>query len=61
MSAKPQFELVVVTSLDGYVYCVHDTRRQVAWTNSLGAPISQSPIVIQDAVGAITDEYLVYR
>lgn len=47
--------LVFVASLDRYVYAVDETSAVMKWRFSAGAPIGQSPVVINDDVFAITD------
>jgi hypothetical protein len=48
--------LLYITSIDGYVYCVDDMKRQVIWNVSLGTPMSESPVAAGDAVYVVTDE-----
>jgi outer membrane protein assembly factor BamB len=51
---------VLCTSLDGYVYCVHERRGNILWRYSTGEPISHSPIVLGDKILAITDKSNMY-
>jgi outer membrane protein assembly factor BamB len=48
--------LIYITSIDGYLYCVDDMKRQVIWSVSLGTPMSQSPLAAGDVVYVVTDE-----
>lgn len=52
---------VLVSSIDGYVYCVKELSGEVLWRFSTGQPISQSPIPIGDAVYIVTDEFGLFR
>jgi len=47
--------LVYVASMDHYVYAIDETTAAMQWRFSTGAPLGQSPIVINDDVFAITD------
>lgn len=47
--------IVYVASMDRYVYAVDEETALTKWQFSSGAPIGQSPIVINDDVFAITD------
>jgi len=47
--------LAFVASMDRYVYAIDELSALVKWRFSAGAPIGQSPIVIDDEVYAITD------
>jgi outer membrane protein assembly factor BamB len=49
-----------VTSLDGYVYCVHERRGNILWRFTTGEPISHSPVALIDTVYAITDRGNMY-
>ena len=46
---------LVVTSQDGYVYCVDEFRGGILWRHSTGDRISQSPVIVNDLVYAVTD------
>jgi hypothetical protein len=46
---------VFVTSLDGYLYCVSESRGNLVWRFTTGEPISHSPIALGDRVYVITD------
>jgi outer membrane protein assembly factor BamB len=46
---------IFATSLDGYIYCVHENRGNVLWRFTTGEPISHSPIALGNTVYAITD------
>lgn len=48
--------LVFITSIDGYVYCIDDNKQQVFWQASLGTPMSQSPVGVGEQVLVVTDE-----
>ena len=47
---------LLVASIDGYVYCVHETSGNEIWRFSTGEPISQTPIPIGDSVYVVTDK-----
>ncbi|MDX1946563.1 MAG: PQQ-binding-like beta-propeller repeat protein [Pirellulaceae bacterium] len=51
---------VFATSLDGYVYCVHEEKGHVLWRFTTGEPISHSPVALGDTVYAITDRGNMY-
>jgi outer membrane protein assembly factor BamB len=58
ITSAPAFlapDRVFVTSLDGYIYCVSESRGNMVWRFTTGEPISHSPIVLGDRVYAITD------
>ena len=46
---------ILATSIDGYVYCLHETSGQEFWRFSTGEPISNSPVPIGDSVYIVTD------
>lgn len=48
-------DLILVSSTDGYVYCVKELAGTVTWRFSTGQPISQSPIPIGGSVFVVTD------
>lgn len=45
---------IVATSLDGYIYAVHETRQGILWRFSTGEPIIHQPVCLHDTVYAIT-------
>jgi outer membrane protein assembly factor BamB len=47
---------VLVASIDGYVYCLHELSGDELWRFSSGESISNSPVPIGDSVYAITDK-----
>lgn len=47
---------ILATSIDGYVYCLHETSGQEFWRFSTGEPVSNSPVPIGDAVYIVTDK-----
>jgi hypothetical protein len=47
---------LLAASIDGYVYCVHETNGDEFWKFSTGEAISQSPIPIGESVYAVTDK-----
>ena len=51
---------VIVTSLDGYVYCVNEAKGNILWRFTTGEPISHSPVALDDRVYAITDRGNLY-
>jgi hypothetical protein len=57
INSAPAFlgDKVFATSLDGYLYCVHERRGNVLWRFTTGEPISHSPIALDKTVYAITD------
>jgi len=58
MVAGPTFlppDKILVTSLDGYVYCVEEGRGQIVWRFTTGDSISQSALAVGDQVYAVTD------
>jgi hypothetical protein len=48
--------LVFITSVDGYVYCIDEAKEQIAWQVSLGTAMSQSPLAIDEQCLVVTDE-----
>jgi len=48
-------------SIDGYAYCVHEFNGEIRWRFSAGDPISQSPVVTQDAAYIVADGAGLYR
>ena len=52
--------LILATSLDGYVYCFDERRGRLEWRFTTGEPISHSPITLGDTVYAITDRGNMY-
>jgi outer membrane protein assembly factor BamB len=53
-------ERVFATSLDGYVYCVHERRGNILWRFTTGEPISHAPVALIDTVYAITNRGNMY-
>jgi outer membrane protein assembly factor BamB len=47
--------LVYVASMDRYVYAIDESTALVKWRFSAGAPLGQSPVVIEDDLFTITD------
>ena len=47
---------VLVASIDGYVYCLHETSGDEFWRFSAGEAISQSPVPIGDSAYVVTDK-----
>jgi outer membrane protein assembly factor BamB len=45
---------VIVTSLDGYIYCLDEKKGNILWRFTTGEPISESPIARGDSVYAIS-------
>lgn len=45
---------IVATSLDGYVYCFHESLGGIVWRYSTGEPIIHQPVCLNDTVYAIT-------
>lgn len=50
-----------VSSLDGFVYAVHEDRGSVTWQVSTGASISQSPIPLGDHLFVINDHQELFK
>lgn len=57
--APPGF--ILVSSIDGYVYCMRELSGDIIWRFSTGQPISRSAIPIGDAVYIVTDEFGLFR
>jgi len=58
ITSAPAFlapDRIFVTSLDGYLYCVSESRGNMVWRFTTGEPISHSPITLGDRVYVITD------
>lgn len=53
-----QPDRLLVTSIDGYIYCLNPFRQSsnISWQFSTGEAISRSPVVIGDRVFAVTDD-----
>ena len=51
-----QPDRVLAMTVNGYVYCLHQYRREVVWKFATGESSSQSPVAVGDAVYALTDE-----
>jgi outer membrane protein assembly factor BamB len=63
IDSAPSFlapNLILATSLDGYVYCFDERRGALEWRFTTGEPISHSPITLGDTVYAITDRGNMY-
>ncbi len=45
---------IIATSLDGYVYCFHESLGGILWRFSTGEPIVHQPVCLNDTVYAIT-------
>jgi hypothetical protein len=59
ISAAPAFlapDKVFITSLDGYIYCVHEERGTILWRFTTGEPISHAPVALDSTVYAITNQ-----
>ncbi len=52
---------IVVASIDGYVYCIHEQSGNLIWRFSTGEPIVRSPVVVGDHVYVVTDEDNLFR
>jgi len=46
---------VFVTSIDGYIYCVGESKGNILWRFSTGEPIAHSPITLGSTVFAISE------
>jgi outer membrane protein assembly factor BamB len=58
INSAPAFlapDKVFATSVDGYLYCVHEYRGNVLWRFTTGEPISHSPVALGSNVYVITD------
>jgi outer membrane protein assembly factor BamB len=58
ITSAPAFlapDKIFVTSLDGYLYCVSESRGNMVWRFTTGEPISHSPVTLGDRVYVITD------
>jgi hypothetical protein len=54
-------DTLYVSSLDGFVYAVHEDRGSVTWQISTGASISQSPIPLGDFLFVINDHNELFK
>ncbi len=57
INAAPAFlgpDKLFVTSLDGYLYCLHERRGNIIWRFTTGERIEHSPIALGDAAYAIS-------
>ena len=54
--ALMQPDRALAMTVNGYVYCLHQYRREVVWKFATGESSSQSPVAVGDAVYALTDE-----
>ena len=52
---------IVVASIDGYVYCIHEQSGNMIWRFSTGEPIIRSTVVVGDHVYVVTDENNIFR
>ncbi len=52
---------IVVASIDGYVYCLHEQSGNLIWRFSTGEPIVRAPVVVGDHVYVVTDENSLFR
>jgi outer membrane protein assembly factor BamB len=51
---------LLMTSVDGYVYCIDEARGQIQWRFTTGEPITQPPVPIGTMIYAITDSGEMY-
>lgn len=51
---------VLATSIDGYVYCLHELSGDDLWRFSTGEPISNSPVPVGTSVYIVTDKGSLY-
>lgn len=49
-------ELFYFTSVDSYLYAIHERDGRVAWTLALGEPLRQSPIVLEEYLYVVGDD-----
>jgi outer membrane protein assembly factor BamB len=57
--ARPAFlppDRIVVSSVDGFVYCLREDNGELQWRFSTGEPIVTTPVGIGDAVYAVTTD-----
>jgi outer membrane protein assembly factor BamB len=57
VAAPPAFlapDKVLIASLDGYVYCVHELRGNILWRFTTGEPIAHPPVSHQELVFVIS-------
>ena len=59
-AALPQGR-IAVPSTDGDLYCVHSLTGRLQWRFSAGEPIGSAPIVIDDAIYLVSDDYNLFR
>ncbi len=52
---------LLVGSVDGYVYCVHELSGDILWRFSTGIPITHTPAPIGDSVYVIVDDGGMFR
>lgn len=48
--------LFYFTSLDGYLYAVHERTGTIVWTLALGEPLRQSPVVMEENLFVVGDD-----
>ena len=53
--------MVFMTSMDGYLYAVHDQTGQLVWRFSTGQSISQAPVPVEDSLFVVTEEATLFR
>lgn len=51
----PSKNLLLVGSIDGYLYCIQEYSGEIFWRFSAGEPIVQKPVVVDDVVYIVTD------
>lgn len=51
---------LIVSSIDGFVYCVHESSSNVLWRFSSGEPIIEPPIAYGDTVFVVTTDGTVF-
>ena len=64
ISCAPAFlspNRLLVASIDGDLYCVHEMSGDVMWRFSTGQPIEQSPVVVGNAIYLNTNDGDLYR
>jgi outer membrane protein assembly factor BamB len=47
--------LFYFSSLDGYLYAVHERTGSIVWTLALGEPLRQSPVVMEENLFVVGD------
>ncbi len=59
IAAQPAYfspSKLLAASIDGYVYCIHETSGKDIWRFSTGEPISNTPVPIGDSAYVVTDK-----